>query len=81
MNCCEVMRLVLERETPGKGLASELMFNVKTGESKDVPTIRFRKHKRSDSEFSAKFRNATLAEVKFCPFCGKKAASAGGVET
>lgn len=72
-HCCPVMRLVLERRAPGRGLDYKIAINPRTGKSSEVKVLNFRRHKKSDSELSAKFRNATFAEISFCPFCGRKA--------
>ncbi len=74
--CCEVMKLALERQPAGPvGLQCETMMNMRTGDSRPKVTIRFRKAKKGEGGMyghGKPYANSTFAPVEFCPFCGAK---------
>ena len=72
--CCDVMDLALERQPSSQyqrfGLVREMAFNIRTGAESYPTIIRFANGKKGTSY--PQHRDATYAEVSYCPFCGKK---------
>lgn len=71
--CCDMMKMVLGRARPHDqlGLMVETLFRVRDGKPREAVALRFRSAPRGDK---GRLAAVTLAEINYCPFCGKRIA-------
>ncbi len=81
-DCCEVMKLVLERRpASGTGFDIYTSFTFSAGAGGDVLAYNFRKAKKGDDGqygYGKPYAKSTYAQVSFCPFCGTPDAKKAG---
>ena len=74
--CCPVMAMIIKRDvdtggTP-RGFEVAPMFSLESGKHRDALVYRFTKAKKTNTTehgYMSKFRDATYATIKCCPFC------------